>query len=217
MKSLKLCIDKNFPIKKLIVQRQFKSSSRQYILSSFIFSRILFCNLIEISIEYNKITWNEYLLLTNSERVEKLALEGVDVTDTKNNQVPVDMLMSRIPLAYEIDIQPCYFAPKTNLNLLLLNRKTTISKLNFVNIYGNFDSESFYSFLKNVLTPTAETLIHFRYNEINNQINENFIEELKELSINDQWYKTFHMDYPRNLNAPKPESMETLMSFINSN
>jgi hypothetical protein len=201
--------DNDFPVKKLIVKDVLKSITRRPL--DFILPKVYCFRLIELSMEFNSITWKEYLLLTETGRIEKLSLEGVNIIDSKNNQVSVDQIMYQIPMADEIHIQPCYFAPSTLLRLILLQHHKNIAILNLLNISGCFSSISFFDFLKKNLRQTAQVMIHFSYNAEDNTLSDAYIAELSELfekRICRHWYGQFLKDYPRNIKPPSKKYLQ---------
>lgn len=67
-----------------------------------ILSQIVRCHISELIVESNNLTWNEYCLLTESKTVEVLMLIETKVTNSKNELVPLECIMSHIPNAYNI-------------------------------------------------------------------------------------------------------------------
>uniref|UniRef100_A0A914PX63 F-box domain-containing protein n=1 Tax=Panagrolaimus davidi TaxID=227884 RepID=A0A914PX63_9BILA len=99
MKNLILTSDNKSEIKFFVYDKLHIRTRRPI---SSIFSRIMKCNLEELIIEYNNLTWNEYLFLVDGGRIKKLSLEGANIKHSNGDSVLLEDIMSQIPEANDI-------------------------------------------------------------------------------------------------------------------
>uniref|UniRef100_A0A914NXQ3 Uncharacterized protein n=1 Tax=Panagrolaimus davidi TaxID=227884 RepID=A0A914NXQ3_9BILA len=222
MKNLKLTSDYKNGIKFFVYDKIHIRTRRPI---SSIFSRIMKCNLEELIVEYNNLTWNEYLFLVDGGRIKKLSLEGVNIKHSNGDSVLLEDIMSQIPEANDIYIFPCYATNETFSKMCLLPRKVKIDYLWLMDFDRNFKAFEVFDYCKVVLNQESSFAISFAAGIADDRNIHDFRMEFMQAAKRNEWkckkpfvsavlnfiVEKIHKTYPPNVPAMIPMTINRMI------